>query len=111
MKVRIRLRTGHPVRPGGGKNRQLALSGGALLVPAALMAYVLGTWSLASQLGISGAFGITGLFSHWQVWIALAVALHVSSSVLTRYGRGGELNVPRVLNPRILPFKRPEPPQ
>jgi len=76
------------------------------MVPAALMAYVLGAWSLASEMGMSGEFGIRGLFSHWQVWIGVAVALHVTSSILTRYGRGGSLNVPRVLNPRILPFKR-----
>lgn len=106
MKVRIRLHTGRAIRRGGGKNRRLALSGGALMVPAALMAYVLGVWSLASEMGMSGAFGITGLFSHWQVWIAIAVALHVSSSILTRYGRGGAMNLPRVFNPRIVPFKR-----
>ena len=70
------------------------------------MAYVLGIWSLASEMGMAGAFGIAGLFSHWQVWIAIAVVLHVGSTVLTRYGRGGGLNVPRVLNPRIVPLKR-----
>ena len=106
MKVRVRLHTGRPIRRGPGKNRQIALSGGALLVPAALMAYVLGAWSLASEMGMSGAFGISGLFSHWQVWIAIAVMLHVGSFILTRYGRGGNLNLPRVFQPRILPFRK-----
>ncbi len=106
MKVRIQLRTGPPVQRKAGKNRHLALAGGALLIPAALMAYVLGFWRLASDMGVAGEFGITGVFSHWQVWMAVAAALHLIASVLNKYGRGGDLHVPRVLTPRILPFRR-----
>ena len=106
MKVRIRLSTGRPVQRKRGKNRHLALAGGALLIPASLMAYVLGFWSLASDMGVAGPFGIHGIFSHWQLWMAVAVSVHVLASVFNRYGRGGELEVPRVLAPRILPLRQ-----
>jgi hypothetical protein len=80
-----------------GKNRQLAMASSALLVPAALMAYVMGFWRLASDMGMVGEFGISGIFSHWQVWLVIAAGLHIAASALSRYGRGGQLEVPRVL--------------
>ena len=106
MKVRIRLATGRPLQRKRGKNRHLALAVGALLIPASLMAYVLGFWGLASDIGVAGPFGFHGVFSHWQLWMAVAVSLHVIASIFNRYGRGGELEVPRVLTPRILPLRR-----
>jgi hypothetical protein len=47
---------------------------------------------------MAGQFTITGLFSHWQVWIALAALLHIGSASLNRYGRGGTLKGPRLLH-------------
>ena len=48
----------------------------------AAAALTLGLWRLAGDLNLAGHFFIgDGLFSHWQVWIALAMALkfgHVS---------------------------------
>jgi hypothetical protein len=67
-------------------------------MPAVLMAYVLGIWRLASDLGMAGEFAISGIFSHWQVWIAMAAALHIGSASLNRYGRGGTLKGPRLLH-------------
>ena len=107
MLVRIRLETGQPIQRKRGKNRSLALGFAALLIPASLMAYALGFWRIASDLGLAGAFNITGIFSHWQVSIGVAVLLHVAAVILNRYGRGGALEVPRVLSPRLLPIRRP----
>ena len=70
MIVRVRLRKGPPVKRKRGKNRHLALAGGALLIPASLMAYALGAWGLASDMGAAGNSGVQGIFSHWQVWVA-----------------------------------------
>jgi hypothetical protein len=98
MIVRVKLRQGPPVQRKDGKNRLAASAIGTLLTPAALMAYVLGIWRLASDLGMAGEFAISGLFSHWQVWIALAVGLHITSASLNRYGRGGELKGPKLLH-------------
>jgi hypothetical protein len=109
MKVRIRLHTGRPIQRRAGKNRQLALAGGALLIPVSLMAYVLGFWRLAADMGMAGEFAITGLFSHWQMWIAVALLLHLTASVLNRYGRGEKFHMPRVLHPRMLPLRPPRP--
>jgi hypothetical protein len=98
MMVRIKLRQGPPIQRKAGKNRQVASAIGTLLVPVTLMAYILGIWRLASDLGMAGEFAISGLFSHWQVWIAVAAALHIASSSLNRYGRGGTLKGPRLLH-------------
>src|SRR5579884_2610256 len=106
MLLRIRIPQGRPVQRKSGKNRHIALAAAALLGPAALMAYVLGFWRLAADMGVAGEFGINGIFSHWQVWMAVAAALHLIASGLNKYGRGGDLHVPRVLTPRILPFRR-----
>jgi hypothetical protein len=98
MMVRIKLPQGPPIQRKTGKNRQVASAIGTLLIPAALMAYVLGVWRLASDLGMAGEFAIDGIFSHWQVWIAMAAALHIGAASLNRYGRGGTLKGPRLLH-------------
>ncbi|HLX44470.1 MAG TPA: hypothetical protein VKR43_13590 [Bryobacteraceae bacterium] len=97
MILRIRLQSGRPIQRKRGTNRHVASGMGALLIPLALMAYVLGFWRLASDMGMAGEFGITGLFSHWQVWIPVAVLLQMTAAVLNRYGRGGDLQLPRLL--------------
>jgi len=107
MIARIRLKQGGPVRRKRGKNRHLALAFGALLIPASLMAYVLGFWRLASDMGLAGEFGISGWFSHWQIWIACGLLIHIMASALTRYGRGGDFEVPRLLSFRLFPAVRP----
>jgi hypothetical protein len=96
MIVRIRLSQGQPIQRKHGKNRHLALTAGALLMPAALMAYVLGFWRLLADLGFAGQFAITGsAFSHWQVWIPVAVMLQFAAVALNRYGRGMQITIPR----------------
>jgi hypothetical protein len=104
MVVRILLRKGPPVKRKRGKNRHLALACGALLIPGSLMAYVLGFWRLAADMGVVREFAIKGTFSHWQLWIAAGVMLHICSSILNRYGHGGSLQIPSVLTPRFLPL-------
>ena len=105
MVIRIRLEAGRPVERKRGKNRHLALAGGALLIPVSLMAYALGFWGLASDMGMAGGSGLQGIFSHWQLWMAGAVALNVASSILNRYGRSGEIEAPSVLTPRFRWFR------
>jgi hypothetical protein len=101
MIVRIQLGQGRGVRNVPGKNRHLAFACAALLAPASLMAYVLGFWRLSSDLGMTREFGLAGILSHWQVWIAFGVTLHIAAFVLNRYGRGGEMHLPRVLTFRF----------
>jgi hypothetical protein len=103
MFVRLMLKRGRPLLRKPGKNRHVALGLAALLTPAALMAYVLGFWRLAADIGVAGEFGITGVFSHWQIWILIAAVLHLSGYVLNRYGRGGELRVPQALMFHLFP--------
>src|SRR5580658_7197116 len=102
MIVRIRPGTGRPIQRKLGKNRHLALACGALLVPASLMAYALGFWRVAADMRLAPEPGLSGIFAHWQVWIAAAVSLHAAASMLKRYGGRGQFQMPQVLNPRIL---------
>jgi hypothetical protein len=104
MIVKIRFPEGRRLNRQGGTNRELAAALGALLIPASLMAYSLGFWRLASDMGLAGQFDITGVFSHWQLWIGLGVLLHTGSITLNRYSRGEDLEMPRVLN--ALPGRR-----
>lgn len=67
-------------------NRQAALVASSLITPVALMAWALGGWRLLADTGVTGQFAIArGLFSHWQVWIALALLLQLASFLLHRY--------------------------
>jgi hypothetical protein len=95
MKVRLQLGAGPRVLRKKGKNRRLALALAALLAPTVLAAYVLGVWRLCTDVGFAGDFEIKqGLFSHWQVWIALGAAGNVLAVMLNRYGHGGEFRLP-----------------
>ncbi len=91
MIVRLRLRLGPAFAKRVQRNREWASLAAAFLTPAALMAFVLGMWRLASDLKWAGEFVFSrGLLSHWQVWVAMAGLLQTCASVLNRYGRGGE---------------------
>lgn len=95
MVFRIRLKHGPRIRGPRNTNRALALAMSALLAPAALMALVLAFWRVAADLGWSGEFAIAdGIFSHWQVWIAMAAVIEGVSIALARYGRGGGERTP-----------------
>jgi hypothetical protein len=104
MIVKIRFPQGQPLQRRRGTNRELSAALGALLVPASLMAYSLGFWRLASDMGLAGQFDITGAFSHWQLWIGLGVFLHAAAISLNRHARGGHLEMPHVLE--ALPGRR-----
>src|SRR5690242_18195252 len=55
----------------------------ALLTPAAVIALALGLWRLAADLDWTETFPISnGLFSHWLVWIAIAIGLSFGASSL-----------------------------
>jgi hypothetical protein len=56
-----------------------------LMTPVAVAGYTLAFWRLGADLNWTGQFFIAdGLFSHWQVWLALAVATQLTGSFLAR---------------------------
>jgi hypothetical protein len=66
-------------------SRDAAQAAFALLTPVAVIALVLGMWRFGTDLGWTEDFVISnGLFSHWQIWIALAIALQALASMLSR---------------------------
>ena len=88
MVIRIRFGPGPKVAKGRRKNRRAALALAVLLTPAAAMALVLGCWGLAADLSWTSSFAISsGLFSHWQVWLGLAILLQLGARLLNRYGK------------------------
>ena len=91
MLVRVKLRQGRAIVRNRRKNTGPALAASALLYPTALMVYLLGLWRLASDMGFATEFTAYGLFSHWQVWIAMGALLQGAASILNRYGRGEQL--------------------
>ena len=86
MVVRIRFAYGSALRKTVAANRHAALVTSSLMTPVAVMAAALGCWRLAADLKWTGEFAISqGIFSHWQVWIALAVGVQFASFLLHRY--------------------------
>ena len=97
MVVRIRFEKGPKLKREGRKNRRVALAFASFLTPAAVMAAALGIWRLAADLQWAGNFAIdSGLFSHWQVWLASSGVLQSGSHLLNRYGRTDEAAGSRV---------------
>jgi hypothetical protein len=88
MVVRILLSSGAKVEPKRRKNQHVALAMASLLTPGSVMACVLALWRLAADLNATAQFPIAnGLFSHWQIWLALAASLQFSATSLNRYGK------------------------
>jgi hypothetical protein len=87
MRVKIRLNHGPQLRPKNRKNQHVALALASLLTPVAVTACVMAFWRLVADFKSTGAFPISsGLFSHWQVWLAGAAVLQIGSILLNRYG-------------------------
>src|SRR5271157_1810947 len=56
-----------------------------LLPPFSVIALILAFWRLGADLGWTAQFAISaGLFSHWQVWMALAVGLQSWAAHLSK---------------------------
>ena len=92
MVVRIRFQDGPKLSRKKRKNQHVALALAVLLTPAAITALALGVWRLAADLRLAGQFAIAdGLFSHWQVWMALAGLIQFLAILLNRYGHGQRL--------------------
>ena len=91
MRVRIRVSRGPSRNELENGVRRTALVSAALLTPIALMAWALGGWRLLADRKWTGEFAIQeGVFSHWQVWIALGVAVQLAAFLLGRLGRRDE---------------------
>ncbi|MFN8687012.1 MAG: hypothetical protein ACK50U_13535 [Acidobacteriota bacterium] len=88
MIVRIRFHIGPRVSGTRNIDSKLAYAIASLLTPAALLCVVVALWRLLADLNVASEFIFRhGLLSHWQVWIALGVAVQTISSFLDRYGR------------------------
>src|SRR5271165_3793938 len=58
----------------------------ALMAPAVVSVYVLAFWSLAANIGWTGAFMVSsGPLSNWMVWLGIAVLLQGAAAVLNRH--------------------------
>jgi hypothetical protein len=58
------------------------------MTPVALVGYVLAFWRLGADLNWLGEFFISqGLFSRWQVWLAIAIVTQLVANQLNRAGQ------------------------
>jgi hypothetical protein len=84
MVVRIRISTNLPrihKRASGEVTAGLA----GLLTLVSVACFAMSAWKLLSEIGWAGSFFLSsGVFSHWQVWIAVAVATQLLSFRLSR---------------------------
>jgi hypothetical protein len=81
--LRVRIRWEKPQRA--------ALILSAVLAPASLAAFTAGCWQIAAELRwIPALVTGTGVFSHWQVWLAASAVLLLAVTVLDRFADGGE---------------------
>lgn len=88
MVVRIRFKRGLQVVKGRRKNQRIALAVASLLTPVAVMAAALAFWRVAADLNWASRFAIsTGVFSHWQFWLAVAALTQTCARLLNRYGK------------------------
>jgi len=88
MVVRIRLGRGTPLPGRASGNSRIARLGATLLTIVSISAGSFGVWRIGVDLGWSGDFVFTsGIFSHWQVWIAGACAAQYCGWRLARYAR------------------------
>lgn len=62
----------------------VAMAVGLMLRPAALAAMVFGFWRLTADMSWTNEFPIpAGLFSHWQVWLAMGALLQLAATTLS----------------------------
>ena len=89
MVVRIRFRTGPRVARRKGKNSRLAWGAAGLLTLGSVSCLFLGLWRLGVDVGWTGDFAFPdgSFFSHWQVWLLLALAIETAAWKLNHYGR------------------------
>jgi hypothetical protein len=88
MVVKIRFGRGAVVSRRSGKNRRLARLAASMLTLVSISCAALGIWRLGSDLAWTGDFVFSGgLLSHWQVWVAAAIAVQYLSWRLARYAR------------------------
>ena len=86
MKVVIRLKYGKRDQAQSNK-RQTALMASSLMTPVALMAWALAGWRIAADMNWTGEFAIaSGWLSHWQVWVAVGIAVQFCAFLLHRFG-------------------------
>ncbi len=89
MRVRIRIKLG-AIRTDLDTGARLVMRLRRCLGPASALSLAMVLWKLAYELDWTDRFAITeGVFSHWQVWMALALALQILESSLARFGQGG----------------------
>lgn len=67
---------------------EMASAIAALLTPAFALTLAIAVWRLGQDLGFASSFFITeGVWSHWQVWFALAMVIQLASTRLNRRAR------------------------
>ena len=83
------------IREAISRQRRYAPVVGFLMTPFALVSYVLAIWRLGADMSWLDEFFIRqGIFSRWQVWLAIAIATQLLANQLNRIGEPDDSIVP-----------------
>ena len=108
MVVKIRFGRGAVVSRRAGKNRRIARLAASLLTLVSISCASLGVWRVGMDLAWAGDFVFPrGLLSHWQVWVAAAIAVQYLSWQLSRYAGKAILPEPEVETADDSPASQP----
>jgi hypothetical protein len=98
MVLKIRFGRGAVVSQRSGKNSRIARLAASVLTLVAISCGSFGIWRIGTDLDWAGDFVFPqGLLSHWQVWIAAAIAVQYLSWRLARYA--GQAVAPEPVEP------------
>ena len=85
MLLRTQALLAPALRRTGQSLQQAALMLNFLLTQTVIACCVMAGWRFGQDLGLFGQFAVEhGPFSHWQVWVAAAIAIHFMNQSLTR---------------------------
>lgn len=88
MIVKVRLGRGAARSGRAGRISRMARVVGYLLTIASISCASFGVWRIGHDLGWAGDFVFTaGVLSHWQVWVAAAIAAQYLAWQLTSFAR------------------------
>lgn len=111
MNIRIKFPQGQLVKRRKVTEREPVWAADSWVMRVSAAAYALAVWRLAADMSIASGLGLQGFFSHWQLWMALAVTAQFWGRNISRRTvqiarmAHARLDPARLYATRFLPFR------